>query len=229
MSQTENILDKKQNTIKEGIDHSKFYEWSKQFQYISSYQSNSSYKPNELRGDAIQGYKGFIPQIQSNNMFGQTFSRSARQVLASNISNNPFKLSSTGHNSLRHNYADQSLNAFTHKFGATTIQKNHPSLESNLRQSLYKEQFSKPVFNNESNQDFNVDDLNGNNNLSKKTLLSGFMKNNSIVGFKECLNSQLQLKDSKSEYNDKFQSKNRIHRDTSIFHIRNKSQIIIPA
>ena len=52
---------------------------------------------------AYPGYAGFIPGMISNNMYGQRYSNITRKAFANDkLGSNPYKLSSTGFNFVRH-------------------------------------------------------------------------------------------------------------------------------
>ena len=89
-------------------------------------------KPLEPKNVAIPGYKGFIPGYYSNNEYAKTFSRIARDRLANpDLGKNPLHLSSTGFNFKKHDFIDPTKTASTHKYGAQTLQGNHPCLNVN--------------------------------------------------------------------------------------------------
>ncbi len=68
--------------------------------------------------------------IKSNNLHGKRFSDLTKDVFSNpNLSQNPFKLSSTGLNVSKHNFVDTSLIGSNHKYGKTTIRNPHPCLD----------------------------------------------------------------------------------------------------
>ncbi len=82
------------------------------------------------KNSAIPGYQGFIPGYYSNNEYAKTFSKISRDRFANpDLGQNPLGLSSTGFNSKKHNFVDQTKTASSHKYGAQTMQKTHPCLQ----------------------------------------------------------------------------------------------------
>jgi hypothetical protein len=94
--------------------------------------------------------------LKPNNEYGASYGEISKNCLSkTSITSNPFKLSSTGSNYRKHgkknckkdkgvkmyaypfkfnqiDFKDPSLTAFSHKYGATTLLKNHPSVDVNI-------------------------------------------------------------------------------------------------
>ena len=77
----------------------------------------------------IPGYAGFVPGLKSKAEFGKSYAQIAKDSFSDpNLGQNKFNLSCTGFNLNRRLLADETITAKTHKYGAQTSQKTHPSL-----------------------------------------------------------------------------------------------------
>lgn len=71
----------------------------------------------------ILNFQKVIPTSQSTFFYVLIF----RECFAKeNLDNNPYGLSSTGFNSRIHNFVDKSKHPVSHKYGSSSIIKNHP-------------------------------------------------------------------------------------------------------
>jgi len=120
---------KTQSYLTNKITDDKFHLWSGDNMYRTSYASMYTGKPHEPKNYVVPGYAGFVPGYKSRGEFAKTYAKIAKESFnQQHLGVNKFKLSSTGFNVGRHSMADPTLTATSHKFGAQTTQKPHPSL-----------------------------------------------------------------------------------------------------
>jgi hypothetical protein len=103
--------------------------WSKNHLFRTSYGNHWTNRPQEPKNVAYPGYGGFIPGKESENKYGKGYSAITRECFADpKLGENKFKLSTTGFNFRKTDFIDHSVNASSHKYGNSTIQKHHPCL-----------------------------------------------------------------------------------------------------
>ncbi|KRX03986.1 hypothetical protein PPERSA_12433 [Pseudocohnilembus persalinus] len=135
-------------------------------------------QPNQKNSSAVPGYQGYIPNI-NDNKYGKNFASIAKECLTTNtITQNPYGLSTNGLNYKKHDFVDPTLDACTYKFGASTIQKPHPSLQDNQwGVSTYNSRFQNPKnTNNPTYRESERDEVNMRDSVQQ----SGFQKNNIV-------------------------------------------------
>jgi len=111
------------------IENNKFFAWTGENMYRTSYATSYTNKPQEPKNNVIPGYAGFVPGLKSKAEFGKSFAQIAKGNFSDpSLGQNKFNLSSTGFNLNKQLLADETLTASSHKYGAQTIQKTHPSL-----------------------------------------------------------------------------------------------------
>ncbi|EGR34633.1 hypothetical protein IMG5_005550 [Ichthyophthirius multifiliis] len=138
---------KTQKYQKNQISNEKFSKWTKENLYRTSYVSHWSNKPLEPKSHVPPGYAGYIPQLLPNNEYGASYGKITQKCLDDpKLSQNPFKLASTGFNYRRHDFKDTSRKAYSHKYGCQTIITNHPAVEVESKDwvSQTKDTFRNP-------------------------------------------------------------------------------------
>jgi len=111
------------------IENGRFFAWTAENMYRTSYATSYTNKPQEPKNNVIPGYAGFVPALKSEGKFGKSFAQSAKDSFSNpGLGQNKFQLSSTGFNLNRTLLADDTVTASSHKYGAQTIQKTHPNL-----------------------------------------------------------------------------------------------------
>jgi len=113
------------------ITNDKFFAWTAENMYRTSYATSYTDKPQEPKNNVIPGYAGYVPGLKSRAEFGKSYAQIAKDSFNDpNLGQNKFNLSSTGFNLDRKMLADETITACTHKYGSQTSQKTHPSLSA---------------------------------------------------------------------------------------------------
>lgn len=204
---------------KSRISEDKFFDWSKENLYRSSYATSYTDKPQEPKNYAIPGYAGFIPGLKSRAAFGTNFASIAKESLSNpNLGANTTNLSSTGFNLKKELLADQTVTASSHKYGQMTMQKTHPSLNDDKWASQTQIAFSNP--NTKTNPTYRPCDtkLVNPNPITNK---SGYSANSITFDGKGFLpKEETNQPRIQTEYRTRYNGDKPVHVDTNSFHPR---------
>ncbi|EAR94214.3 hypothetical protein TTHERM_00522810 (macronuclear) [Tetrahymena thermophila SB210] len=200
------------------IEHNKFSAWTGDQLYRTSYGTHWTSKPQEPKTHVPPGYAGYIPGLKPNNHYGASYGEIAKNCLSNpKVAQNPFKLASTGFNYQRHDFRDPSLTATTHKFGAQTLLKNHPSIDqkSNQWQSQTHDSFRNPLHKPNPTYRETDKDLQTQKYFTKT---SGFQQNHTTFDRTGWVPEKVLHADrTTSEYRIHFNKQVPFHRDTVLF------------
>jgi len=128
------------------IENNKFFAWTGENMYRTSYATSYTNKPQEPKNNVVPGYGGFVPGLKSKGTFGKSFAQTAKDSFNDpNLGTNKFNLSSTGFNLNKQILADETVNAQSHKYGNQTIQKTHPSLNAERWRSHTHDSHKHPL------------------------------------------------------------------------------------
>ncbi|CAD8086446.1 unnamed protein product [Paramecium primaurelia] len=126
------------------IQEKTFHEWSKNNFYRTSYINHYTQLPQEPKNSAVPGYAGYVPYVQSENLYGERFSEVARKSFADSKLGKFNRLSSTGFNFDAKELIDPHKEAYSHKYGCQTILKHHPCTHIDKMVTSYQDGFKKP-------------------------------------------------------------------------------------
>jgi len=128
------------------IENNRFFAWTGQNMYRTSYATAYTDKPQVPKTSVVPGYAGFVPGLKSNAPFGKSYAQTAKDSFSNpELGQNKFNLSSTGFNLSQKALVDETVTAGTHKYGAQTMQKTHPSLNANRWRSHTHDTHKNPV------------------------------------------------------------------------------------
>jgi hypothetical protein len=128
------------------ITNNRFFSWTAENMYRTSYATSYTNKPQEPKNNVIPGYAGFVPGQKSRAPFGKSFAQIAKTSFSDpTLGQNRFNMSSTGFNLNKKFLADETVTASSHKYGSQTIQKTHPSLDANTWKSHAHDTHQHPL------------------------------------------------------------------------------------
>jgi hypothetical protein len=128
------------------IQNNRFFAWTGENMYRTSYATSYTNKPQEPKNNIIPGYAGFVPGLKSEAKFGTSYAQAAKESFSNpTLGNNKFQLSSTGFNLNKQLLADETLTASSHKYGAQTMQKTHPNLDAKRWRSHTQDTHKNPL------------------------------------------------------------------------------------
>lgn len=121
----------KTRDFREGqITQGRFFAWTGENMYRTSYATAYTDKPHEPKNNVIPGYAGFVPGMKSKAPFAKSYAQIAKDSFSDpNLGKDNFQLSTTGFNLNKKALVDGSVDAESHKYGRQTIQKTHPSMD----------------------------------------------------------------------------------------------------
>jgi len=207
---------KTQDYRQSGIEHNNFHAWTKDNMYRTSYGSSYTQKPTEPKNNVVPGYGGFVPGLKSRAEFGRSFAQIAKQSFSDvNLGQNKFNLSSTGFNLNKQLLADETITASTHKYGAQTSQKTHPSLEGGNWISHTQDIHKNPLAH--TNPTYRPTET-GCVNSKVNTKKSGYETNSIVFDGKGLLPKEESADPRKqTEYRVRYNSDKPIHMEQTVF------------
>lgn len=120
--------DRKSEYKRDAISADKFFQWTRDNMYKSSYNTSYCKGQVEPKNVAIPKYKGYIPYVHPENIHAKGYSSITREAFGKEkLGKNPFQLSSTGYNLNTQAFVDPSQNASTSKYGKSALQMPHPA------------------------------------------------------------------------------------------------------
>lgn len=126
-----NKFDIKNPKVGKTFTEEQFFRWTNSNFYRTSYNDMRERSPVEKKNCVVPGYKGFMPGVASNNIFGKTMTETSRRSFDKlNLDDKVALYSSTGFNSGKIPKADGTLHATSNRYGKTTILDTHPNIKN---------------------------------------------------------------------------------------------------
>lgn len=113
--------------------------------YKSSYANFHSKASIEPKSTVIPGYSGYVPYINSENLYAKGYTPLTKDSFSSpKLGKNFNGLSTNGFNVRKETFLNHSKFGESCKYGKTGIQKAHPAWKENIWTSTIKDTYKNP-------------------------------------------------------------------------------------
>ena len=127
------------------VGENEFFRWTNGNFYRTSYNDMRERSPVEKKNACVPGYKGYLPGVVANNIFGKTQTETSRRSLdRATLDDKVALYSSTGFNSSKLPKGDHTLHAVSNRYGKTTIFDTHPHVKPNVIDTTTRDSYYSP-------------------------------------------------------------------------------------